>query len=150
MTSYERVKAALEHREPDRLPFDLGGSVLTGINRRAYAKLRRHLGLGELEPRLVDETQQLARVDEDLLARLEVDVACVDPDPPAGPTLAKSPVRDGEYWRMVDEWGISWKMPVEGGHYFDMTDQPLKAAESAADLERYPGRTRPRPPASPR
>jgi uroporphyrinogen decarboxylase len=138
MTSYERVKAALEHREPDRLPFDLGGSVLTGINRRAYAKLRRYLGLPEVEPRLVDEMQQLARVDEDLLARLEVDVSCVDPDPPAGPTLAKSPVRDGDYWRMVDEWGISWKMPVEGGHYFDMTDQPLKTAESAADLAGFP------------
>jgi uroporphyrinogen decarboxylase len=39
---------------------------------------------------------------------------------------------------MVDEWGISWKMPVEGGHYFDMTDQPLKKAESAADLDAFP------------
>ena len=29
-TSYERVKAALEHREPDRIPFDLGGSVRFG------------------------------------------------------------------------------------------------------------------------
>ncbi len=32
MTSYERVKAALEHREADRIPFDLGGTVLTGMN----------------------------------------------------------------------------------------------------------------------
>jgi uroporphyrinogen decarboxylase len=138
MTSYERVKAALEHREPDRIPFDLGGSVLTGINVHAYVNLRRYLGLPEREVQLVDVTQQLARVDEDLLARLEVDVACVDPDPPAGPTLAKDPVREGEYWRMVDEWGISWKMPVDGGHYFDMTDRPLKNAETPADLERFP------------
>ena len=32
MTSYERVLTALRHQEPDRLPFDIGGSVLTGMN----------------------------------------------------------------------------------------------------------------------
>ncbi|MDP3177211.1 MAG: hypothetical protein Q8M76_04855, partial [Spirochaetaceae bacterium] len=138
MTSYERVKAALEHREGGRVPFDLGGSVLTGINRHAYVALRRYLGLPEVELKLVDQMQQLARVNEDLLARLEVDIACVDPEAPAGPTLARAAVRDGEYWRMVDEWGIAWKMPVDGGYYFDMADQPLKAAEIAADLERFP------------
>jgi uroporphyrinogen decarboxylase len=132
------VKAAIEHREPDRVPFDLGGSVLTGINRHSYLKLRRHLGLAETELQLVDPMQQLARVEPDLIARLHVDVSCVDPDAPEGPTLAKAPVRDGDYWRMVDEWGISWKMPFEGGHYFDMTDQPLKAAESPSDLEGFP------------
>jgi uroporphyrinogen decarboxylase len=138
VTSYERVKAALEHREGDRIPFDLGGSVLTGINRHAYVKLRRYLGLPEREVDLVDPMQQLARVEDDLLARLEVDVACVDPDPPSGPTLAKDPVIEGEYWRMVDEWGISWRMPVKGGHYFDMSGQPLKGAETAADFQFFP------------
>lgn len=138
MNSYERVRAAVEHREGDRIPFDLGGSVLTGINRHAYVALRAYLGLPRRELKLVDPMQQLARVEADLLARLEVDVACVDPDAPAGPTLARPPVLEGEYWRMVDEWGISWKMPANGGHYFDMTDQPLKRAESAADLEAFP------------
>ncbi|MEI6386412.1 MAG: uroporphyrinogen decarboxylase family protein, partial [Spirochaetota bacterium] len=95
-------------------------------------------GLPESELRLVDPMQQLARVEPDLLARLEVDVACVDPEAPEGPTLAKAPALEGEYWRMVDEWGISWKMPAVNGHYFDMTDQPLKNAESAADLEDFP------------
>ena len=42
-TSYERVKAILEHKEPDRIPFDLGGSVLTGMNKNAYIKLRKYL-----------------------------------------------------------------------------------------------------------
>jgi hypothetical protein len=131
MTSYERVKAALEHRESDRIPFDLGGSVLTGINRHAYVKLRRYLGLPEREVDLVDPMQQLARVDADLLARLEVDVACVDPDPPAGPSLAKDPVREGGYWRMMDEWGISWKMPVESGHYFN----PVQVSAAGMDTK---------------
>jgi len=30
MTSRERVIAALEHREGDKIPFDIGGSAVTG------------------------------------------------------------------------------------------------------------------------
>ena len=58
-TSYERVKAALEHREPDRIPFDLGGSVLTGINRHTYKRLREYLGLTEKTVEVYDVMQQL-------------------------------------------------------------------------------------------
>jgi len=43
-TSRSRVEAALNHREPDRVPYDLGGTVLTGINQHAYRRLRRFLG----------------------------------------------------------------------------------------------------------
>ncbi len=138
MTSYERVKTALAHREPDRVPFDLGGSVLTGINRHALARLRRHLGLPESTAPLMHVTGQLALVEPDLQEALGVDVACVNPDPPLSPGLATPPTREGDYWATRDEWGITWKMPVEGGHYFDMTDQPLKAAETPEDLEKFP------------
>jgi uroporphyrinogen decarboxylase len=138
MNSYERVKAALEHREADRIPFDLGGSVLTGINRKAYAALRDHLGLPKKEIRILDPMQQLARPDDDFLARLEVDVACVDPDAPAVPGLKTEPVLEGAYWRMTDEWGIEWRMPEEGGLYYDMTGHPLSEVSDAAELDRYP------------
>ena len=37
MTSRERVMAALEHREPDRIPLDLGGTIMTGIAVQALA-----------------------------------------------------------------------------------------------------------------
>lgn len=138
MNSYERVKAALEHREADRIPFDLGGSVLTGINRKAYVALRDYLGLPKKEIRILDPMQQLARPDDDFLTRLEVDVACVDPDAPSSPGLKTEPVLDGAYWRMKDEWGIEWRMPEEGGLYYDMTGHPLSEVSSVAELDRYP------------
>ncbi len=138
MNSYERVKTSLEHREPDRIPFDLGGSVLTGINRHAYAKLRSYLGLPEKEIAIVDLTQQLARIDADMGERLNIDVACVDPDPPSKPGLSKPVGRSGEYFRMTDEWGIEWSMPVQGGHYFDMSGQPLKDAHTEDDIRSFP------------
>jgi uroporphyrinogen decarboxylase len=111
-TSYERVKAALEHREPDRIPYDLGGSVLTGINRHAYKRLREYLGMPAKNIEICDVMQQLARVDEDLIDRLKVDVRCVDPSAPAKKGLAQDITREGAYYRMTDEWGIEWRMPI--------------------------------------
>jgi uroporphyrinogen decarboxylase len=138
MTSYERVKAAVEHKEADKVPFDLGGSVLTGINRKAYVNLRKYLGLPEVEIRIVDEMQQLARPDADFLKKIEVDVACVDPDGPSTPGLATKSTRDGEYLHMNDEWGIEWRMPVDNGLYYDMTGHPLASVDSIAALDAYP------------
>lgn len=74
MNSRERVLTTLNHREPDRVPFDMGGTVLTGINVKAYTALRDYLGLPRIEPTIVDVVQQLAQVDDDVLDRLGVDV----------------------------------------------------------------------------
>lgn len=138
-TSYERVRAALEHREPDRVPFDLGGSVLTGMNKVAYRNLREYLGLPEVEIRTYDPIQQLAWIDQDVLDLLRVDVRPVDPGPPRQAPLATGVVNEGDYYAFTDEWGITWKMPVEGGFYFDMRGHPLAGQQlSVADVERFP------------
>lgn len=137
-SSYERVKAVLEHKEPDRIPFDLGGSVLTGMNRHCYVNLRKYLGMPEKEIEIYDVMQQLARIDEDIAERLKIDVMCVDPGAPSKKGLASDVERDGDYYRMTDEWGIGWKMPVEKGHYFDMVERPLADAETPEDIEKFP------------
>lgn len=138
MTSYERVKAAIEHREPDRIPFDLGGSVLTGMNIHGYIKLRKYLGMPEKEIEICDMMQQLARIDDDLIERLKIDVMCVDPDNPSKKGLAKEIELDGNYYKMTDEWGIEWKMPKIGGHYFDMQQRPLEDADTIESIENFP------------
>lgn len=137
-SSYRRVKDALEHKEPDCIPFDLGGSVLTGMNRHGYVSLRKYLGMPVNDVTIIDEMQQLAKIDDDMISRLEIDVKCVDPSP-ANVSGLKSPAAiDGKYYKMVDEWGIGWKMPVDKGHYYDMTDHPLEDVESIEDIMKYP------------
>ena len=67
MTSRERILTALNHREPDRVPIDLGGHRSSAISAIAYPKLRAAL---RLEPRPVyvyDPVQQLAVADDDVL-----------------------------------------------------------------------------------
>ena len=69
MTSRERVLAALNHQEPDRVPVDLSGHRSSGIAAMAYARLRDYLGLPKRPIRVYDPVQQLAIVDEDVLQR---------------------------------------------------------------------------------
>ena len=73
MTSRERVLAALNHREPDRVPLDFSGHRSSGISAIAYARLRNFLGLEERPVRVYDPIQQLAIVDEDVLDLFGVD-----------------------------------------------------------------------------
>jgi uroporphyrinogen decarboxylase len=73
MTPRERVLAALNHREADRVPIDFGGHRSSGIAAIAYAKLRDALGLEKRPVRVYDPIQQLAIIDEDVLQRFHVD-----------------------------------------------------------------------------
>ena len=44
MTSRERVLASINHREPDRVPVDLGATPSSGISTIAYYNLKNYLG----------------------------------------------------------------------------------------------------------
>lgn len=136
MNSQERVVTALNHKEPDRVPFDLGGSDVSGIHILAYQNLRRYLGLPELPPRLDDMMQQVGTMDDDMHGLLRTDVRWVSPIALNFDALTQ--MRDeGDYWAYDDEWGIGWHMPKEGGLYYDMYKHPMQNAETPADLAGY-------------
>ncbi len=73
MTPRQRVLAALEHCETDRVPIDFSGHRSSGISATTYPKLRKYLGLPQKPLRFYDVIQQLAIVDEDVLDRFGVD-----------------------------------------------------------------------------
>ena len=60
MTSRERVQTALAHQEPDRVPIDLGGTVVSTIAIPTYAALCRHLDLPEKPIETLEFVQQVA------------------------------------------------------------------------------------------
>jgi uroporphyrinogen decarboxylase len=74
MTPRERVLAAIGHREPDRVPVDLGATPSSGISGAAYGRLKRHLGIANGHTRLYDVVQQLAQPEETVLDRFGIDV----------------------------------------------------------------------------
>ena len=73
MTSRERVLAAVNFREPDRVPIDLGGTRASGINAVVYDRLKRRMGIAT-PTKVHDAMQVLAEVEPEVLDRLGVDV----------------------------------------------------------------------------
>lgn len=135
MTSRERVVTALSHREPDRVPFDLGTTPVTGIHVRAYRALVEALGLDVPEPRLVDPVQQLAAPEERVLEALGADCRS---------TLLRLPYRtlddpwqDDRYVYFRDEWGLTRRMPRDDGLYFDLCGHPLRGVQTVAEVEAH-------------
>lgn len=136
-TSYERVRVALEHREPDRIPFDMGGAMVTGINVNALRNLKHHLGM-KTEARLWDKITQLGVTDDETADKLHVDVKNVGPSAPSDPGPGKDLGLVGDHFRLIDEWGMGWQMPKDGGHYYDLYLSPLAHAETVKDVEDFP------------
>ena len=134
MNSRERVLASFEHREPDKVPIDLGGTTCSTIAVKAHDDLKRFLGLtgGEVRVRIIPQT--VLEVDERILKRFNIDVRGIFPNPPSTwkPDLEEK--EDGYYLR--DEWGNELRMPKRKGFYFDRISFPLAKA-SLEELEEY-------------
>ena len=126
MSPRERVLITLNHNEPDRVPIDLG-SCVSGIAVISYNKLKEKLGI-ETKTEVIDKAQQLAKLDEEILRKFNVDTRHIWPKPN---TLKKE---DNPY---IDEWGIKRKMP-KGGYYYDMVENPLAGA-NISRIKKYKG-----------
>ncbi len=76
MNSRERVAMALNHQEPDRVPLDLGGSVVTGMQVNSVYLLRQALGLDSpgTPAKVVEPYQMLGEIKPDLIEALGVDI----------------------------------------------------------------------------
>jgi uroporphyrinogen decarboxylase len=136
-TSRERVRKALNHRIPDRVPIDLGG-FQTGIHKKAYENLLAFLGI-EDEVRMLDPVQQLVQPCEQVLERFHADVRyIVAHGPKSFRGGIERNIRRGRLWHdLKDEFGVVWSMPDDQQLYMDITHHPLQDA-SIEDVENYP------------
>jgi len=129
---------ALEHKEPDRIPFDLGGTVLTSIHVNSYRNLRRYLGLPDKEIEVMDVFQQIAVIDEDVRQKLGCDARNVAPRSSATFKIVVDEDSMPGYRFFYDEWGIGWRMPKDGGFYYDMFHHPFSGSTDIAEIKNYP------------
>lgn len=74
MTSRERVIAAIHHRQPDKVPIDIGAAHNTGISVCALARLRKYLGLPDKDIPIYETMQMLGTVDDEVRRMLGGDV----------------------------------------------------------------------------
>jgi len=75
MDSRERVNLALQHKEADRVPLDLGGTTVTGMHVCTVYRLRQALGLDKpgTPVKIIEPYQTLGEIKPDLMAALGID-----------------------------------------------------------------------------
>ncbi|MCR4405597.1 MAG: hypothetical protein NUW24_01540 [Anaerolineae bacterium] len=126
MDHRERVLAAVNHHEPDRVPTALWGSAY-GLTDPLYFDLLKHLGLGDPVPPFRQRHGHTVNYyDDRVLDALDTDVRHVW----LGFTDLGGPPQGGG----LDAWGVGWQ---QTGIYLGPTSHPLEAA-SIEDLETYP------------
>ena len=136
MNSRERVLIALNHKEPDRVPLDIGATFVTGIHRNANVRWRQVLGLPTIETRLIEIIQQIAWVEDDMIEVLGIDAK---PLPAGGSLTFQLELQDrGDETFFYDEWGIGWRMPKDYGLYYDMFHHPLAGNITIEDIDKSP------------
>jgi len=137
MKPRERVMLALNHQEPDRIPIDLGATIVSSITCSSYISLKKHLGIPLEEIVMLDHVQQLPYVNEDLLERFEADFRMVQLPAATAPQLEI--FEDGDYLAFIDRWGSKLHRPKEGGLYYDWVEFPFTQTTMAAlDQYRWP------------
>ncbi len=77
MTSRERVKAALNHVEPDKVPIDFGGQDCSMMHITCVAKLREYYGL-KGPVKLTEVSTMTGMIDDDLKEAMGCDVEALE------------------------------------------------------------------------
>jgi len=134
-SSRERLLTALNHQEPDRIPFDLGSTQVTGIHVAAYHNLRAFLGLPPVEPQPCDVIQQLALPDDDVVEHLGIDVRGLFPLNSHNWNIVNADV--GDAWEYTDEWGITHRRIKPDGLYYSAVRHPLAGEISLDDIRAH-------------
>lgn len=74
MTSRERVLAAINHKESDKIPLDIGATPSSGLSVIAYKNLIKYLGKEHLPTHVYDVIQEVAQPPMEILDLMGVDV----------------------------------------------------------------------------
>jgi uroporphyrinogen decarboxylase len=157
MNSRQRVLCAVNHRQPDRVPIDFGGTRQSGIAASAYHRLKQRLGI-HTPTRVYDLYQMLAEVERPVLDRFGADVIGL-----TRPAVALG-VRNEDWkpWRLLDGTPVEVpggfrpevqpngdllvrhadgrpmaRMP-RGGFYFDRVDKYPGAAHAEPETLQLP------------
>jgi len=156
MTSRERMLAAINHKQPDRIPIDVGGTGLTGINLMAYGRLKEYLGINEGMARVFHSWIQVPELEKAIADRLHSDTVTL----PRHRMCLGIPNETFKVWNHCgtdflfpedfnpirnDKGDLEWyendimiaKAPGEGTHGFALYQHPLNALESKQDIDAW-------------
>ena len=138
MTSRERLLLALAHKEPDRIPLDLGVGQACKFTKYFYIKLLDYFGIKEENIEVSQKVYQMVYASDKVLdllggdvrsARVRYDVDFISP-------YLKN-WEDDDYHYFTNEFGTTYRMPKNQGLYFDLYDTALADAVDEEDDAKY-------------
>jgi len=130
MTGKERLLAALNFTEADRVPFDLGGTSVSTIAKTAFrnaVKHRGHTGLGVVSHD-IDPIQQIVFPDRKTIETLGIDTQRFGLPRLFGE--ATGPVETNGVLKLTDQFDCDWQFDPTQDFYYNQTSNPLKKYET--------------------
>lgn len=154
MTSRDRVLAAINHKEPDKIPIDLGGTICTTISATANEKLKKYLNIKKGEEIITHPFMNVVLPLPEILDLFKTDCRTVRLKGPADDSDTEEE-RSGfsqvslsdkpQGHTMLDDYGTTWR---KCGYEYSPVEYPLRDAE-LSDLKTHswpdpynPGRVR--------
>lgn len=137
MNSRERLLTALDHKEPDQIPLDLGSGHACKFTKYFYEKLLDYFGLKE-DLEICQKPYQLVYASDKVLDLLKCDVRNARIHYQQD---YKSPYNkeweEGDYKYYTNDFGTSYCMPKEGGLYYDVCGCQLEFSEDEEEDKKY-------------
>lgn len=106
MTPRERVYAALNHEEADRVPIDFGGNFNTTVSVIAYMRLKKHLGI---------DSPTYSRDFGPMLASVDLDKG-----------LEVMKIMNGDVIEFPGQMWVNWKNGLPDGYFGQVREFELK------------------------
>jgi len=136
MTSKERIRKAIHHTEPDRVPYDLGGTTVTSITKNAYRSAMKFRGLSpEYQVQEVDPVSQIVTPTEENLVYLGSDTRRIGAQ--RIPEYGQRKKRDGKIEFVTDFYGCDWRWDPEKDLYFNQISYPLEKYDTLSESVQF-------------
>ena len=130
MTHRERVLAAVNHQEPDRVPLDYGSTMASTHIKKGYNNLKRYLGLDH-ETRITWPRLGGVIPDESILRRFDIDTR-----PLYLGTFQGGYSKQIDEFTYVDFWHTTW-MKSKEGHFINIEGPFQNDEPSISQLENF-------------
>lgn len=133
---------AINHREPDRIPLDIGASAVTSIHYLAYNDLMGLLGQSQKvrdrhQTEFMDLAQSIVQVDEAFINDFKVDARGLTPGS-FKERWDDHVQRKGDEDVMTDRFGGKWSRPLSGFYFDQRPDSfPMAGFKSEVEVEDF-------------
>jgi uroporphyrinogen decarboxylase len=129
ITAKERVMAALNHIETDRVPLDIGGINNTAMHWMIEKMIKERLNLADHGYLIKSRGQLITVPDQSIIDYFGVDTCSIY----INETREWIENADGTF---TDMWGLGQKLNPDG-YYYNMCKHPMENIEEIEDLDSY-------------